>query len=563
MQKEKNMNQEKLTKFLREYIIPTIIALLFFVIVYGVTSLDVANDAWIMAGYDEDDLTQHYAGWVQFRASDWSFPLGLIGDMADGTGTMVSFTDSIPILAIIFKAVDFMLPETFQYFGWYNLVCFILQAIAGYKLVRRKSENSVFGYVGTVLFLLSPILLERAFRHTALASHWFILFSLLIYLKSRDARREGRQIFSKGYLVLNILTVLIHPYFLPMVMIFTALTAWENALQFRNYVKNGLFLIGNAVAAFVAGWLIGALGWGVESSRFGYGYFSMNLNALVNPKSLGGYDWSKFLEELPQMGGNYDGFNYLGFGILLLLVPTMVLGAKKWKECTHKKQWAQNNVTFVLAMLFLTVFAISNIVSFNDSEILNIPIPYRIYELCGIFRASARIFYPVYYVIYTYVIYQLAELEKEKIALAVLTAGLAFQVVDLSGVIMEKHQMMQENSTYQSLVDDEELQKLVEGHTKVTVSEAWDVIELQRISAWAGKNGLKTSFSIANSGEYPEAAVKASEEIAGLKAGDYDKTIIYVTQNIEVYKNWLSNLDESEITKYYYNDYYYLIPNLE
>ena len=557
------MNQEKLTKFLREYIIPTIIALLFFVIVYGVTSLDVANDAWIMAGYDEDDLTQHYAGWVQFRASDWSFPLGLIGDMADGTGTMVSFTDSIPILAIIFKAVDFMLPETFQYFGWYNLVCFILQAIAGYKLVRRKSENSVFGYVGTVLFLLSPILLERAFRHTALASHWFILFSLLIYLKSRDARREGRQIFSKGYLVLNILTVLIHPYFLPMVMIFTALTAWENALQFRNYVKNGLFLIGNAVAAFVAGWLIGALGWGVESSRFGYGYFSMNLNALVNPKSLGGYDWSKFLEELPQMGGNYDGFNYLGFGILLLLVPTMVLGAKKWKECTHKKQWAQNNVTFVLAMLFLTVFAISNIVSFNDSEILNIPIPYRIYELCGIFRASARIFYPVYYVIYTYVIYQLAELEKEKIALAVLTAGLAFQVVDLSGVIMEKHQMMQENSTYQSLVDDEELQKLVEGHTKVTVSEAWDVIELQRISAWAGKNGLKTSFSIANSGEYPEAAVKASEEIAGLKAGDYDKTIIYVTQNIEVYKNWLSNLDESEITKYYYNDYYYLIPNLE
>ena len=554
---------EKLTKFLREYIIPAIIGLLFFVIVYGVTPLDVTNDAWIMAGYDEDDLTQHYAGWVQFRSSDWTFPLGLIEDMADGTGTMVSFTDSIPILAIVFKTVDFMLPETFQYFGWYNLVCFILQAIAGYKLVQRKSKNPVLGYVGMSLFLLSPILLERAFRHTALASHWFILFSLLIYLKSRDARREGRQIFSKGYLVLNILTVWIHPYFLPMVMIFTALTAWENALQFRSYVKNGLFLIGNAVAAFMAGWLIGALGWGVESSRFGYGYFSMNLNALVNPKSLGGYDWSKFLDELPQMGGNYDGFNYLGMGILLLLVPTTVFGVKKWKECTHKKQWIKDNVTFVLAMLFLTAFAISNIVSFNDAEILKIPIPYRVYELCGIFRASARIFYPVYYVIYTYVIYQLAELKKEKIALAVLTAGLAFQVVDLSGVITEKHQQMQENSTYQSLLDDKELQKLAEGHTKVTVSEAWDVIELQRISAWAGKNGLKTSFSIANSGVYPEADAKASEEIEGLKAGDYDKTIIYVTQNIDVYKNWLRNLAESEITKYYYNDYYYLIPNLE
>ena len=557
------MQQEKMIKFLREYIIPAAIALLFFVIVYGVTPLDVTNDAWIMAGYDEDDLTQHYAGWVQFRSSDWAFPLGLIGDMADGTGTMVSFTDSIPILAIIFKALDFMLPETFQYFGWYNLLCFILQAIAGYKLVRRKSENSVFGYVGTGLFLLSPILLERAFRHTALASHWFILFSLLIYLKSRDARREGRQVFSKGYLVLNILTVLIHPYFLPMVMIFTALTAWENALQFRSYVKNGLFFIGNAVAAFVAGWLIGALGWGVESSRFGYGYFSMNLNAPINPKSLGAYDWSKFLEELPQMGGNYDGFNYLGFGILLLLVPAIILGVKKWKECTHKKQWLQDNVTFVLAMLFLTVFAISNVVSFNDREILNIPIPYRIYELCGIFRASARIFYPVYYVIYTYVIYQLAELKKEKMAIAVITAGLAFQAVDLSGVIMEKHQWMQENSTYQSLIDDEELQKLAEGHTKVTVAEAWDVIELQRISAWAGKNGLKTSFSIANSGVYPEAAVKMAEEIAALEAGCPDETIIYVTQNLDLFTKWMNGLEEGTFAKYYYNDYYYLIPNLE
>ena len=85
-----------------------------FLLVYGVTPLDVTNDAWIMAGYDEYDLIQHYAGWVMFRSSEWSFPLGLIKNMAVGTGTMLTFTDSIPIVAILCKGIEGLLPETFQ-----------------------------------------------------------------------------------------------------------------------------------------------------------------------------------------------------------------------------------------------------------------------------------------------------------------------------------------------------------------------------------------------------------------------------------------------------------------
>lgn len=565
---ERDKSKGKIIQILRDYIVPAVFGIMLFVMLYGIMPLDVTNDAWIMAGYDEDDLTQHYAGWVQFRTSEWSFPLGMIGDMAEGTGTMLSFTDSIPLLAIFFKLFDFMLPETFQYFGWYNLLCFVLQAIAGYQLVRRKSDSTMFCYMGTLLFLFSPILWERAFRHSALASHWFVLFALLIYLKSREARRNGEQSFPKSYIVLNVLTVLIHPYFLPMVMIFTALTVWENIIEFRSYLKNAAFFIVNAITAFVSGWFIGALGWGVESSRFGYGYFSMNLNAPVNPKSLGGYDWSVFLPELPQMSGNYDGFNYLGMGILLLLLPASILAVRKvYNRTLHnnveKRQWIRTNIWFLLAMLFMTVFAVSNVVSCNDREFLSIPLPYRIYELCGIFRASGRMFYPVYYVLYTGIIYQLAEYAKPKTAFIVLMAGLLIQAADLSGVMAEKHQAMAENVDYRSLLDEIELAELAKGHRKITVSEVWDIIELQRLSVWAGKNGLKTSYSIANSGTYQESDLLASEEIEALKSGEYDKTIIYVTQNPEVFKIWLRNLEEDEITKYYYNDYYYLIPNLE
>ncbi|MBQ8279968.1 MAG: hypothetical protein IJZ23_09035 [Roseburia sp.] len=545
------------------YIIPGLLALLTFWMLYGFTPLDVTNDAWIMAGYDESDLTQHYAGWTLFRSSDWSFPLGMIQNMADGTGTMLTFTDSIPIVAIFFKAIDFMLPETFQYFGWYTLLCFVLQAIAGYKLIQRKTDNWLLCYAGAGLFLLSPILWERAFRHTALASHWFVLFALLIYLNSRDARKQGKETLSCGYLILNILTVLIHPYFLPMVMIFTALTAWENILQFKTWVKNGLYLVGTMVAAYGAGWLIGALGWNIESSRFGYGYFSMNLNSIINPSSLGGYQWSRFLPELPQTSGNYDGFNYLGLGVLVLAIVTVVLGVRNWKAYADKKMWLKENGWLILAMLFLTAFSVTNVITLNAKEIINIPIPERIYWLCGIFRASGRIFYPVYYVIYTYVIYQLTEVKQYKVGVGILLVGILLQVVDLSAVVAEKHRMMDENGRYESLLEDETLTAAAEERVKVSLSGVWDIVEMRRIAVWAGKNGMKTSFSVANSGAYSEADAVLQEEILALEAGDCAKDIIYATQDIEVYKKWLSNLDENEITKYYYNDYYYIIPELE
>ena len=138
------MGQERKKRIFYDYIVPGLLGVCIFLLIYGVTSLDVTNDAWIMAGYDEDDLTQHYAGWVQFRSSDWAFPFGLIGDMADGTGTMVSFTDSIPILAIFFKAIESILPKTFQYFGWYNLFCFVFTSgnlggnIAANFFLRRR-----------------------------------------------------------------------------------------------------------------------------------------------------------------------------------------------------------------------------------------------------------------------------------------------------------------------------------------------------------------------------------------------------------------------------------------
>ena len=51
---------------------------------------------------------------------------------------------------------------------------------------------------------------------------------------------------------------------------------------------------------------------------------------------------------------------------------------------------------FIAVAIGMTAFAISNVVTFNDKVIANIHLPEAILNLCGIFRASSRIFY--YYV---------------------------------------------------------------------------------------------------------------------------------------------------------------------
>ena len=46
-----------------------------FLVIYGPAPLDPTADAWLLAGYDEGDITQHYAGWLAFRNSPWAMPL--------------------------------------------------------------------------------------------------------------------------------------------------------------------------------------------------------------------------------------------------------------------------------------------------------------------------------------------------------------------------------------------------------------------------------------------------------------------------------------------------------
>lgn len=133
-----------------------------------------------------------------------------------------------------------------------------------------------------------------------------------------------------------------------MVALFMGISVIEDLKERKHF---SLFLALLALLlTYGLGLILGVLGTGVSPSRWGYGYFSMNLNAVINPISCGKYNWSSIFKQHEQVLGNYDGFNYLGagvfLGLFLLIIFTIVFRNIQYITCKLKR-----NSIFTIAML--------------------------------------------------------------------------------------------------------------------------------------------------------------------------------------------------------------------
>lgn len=534
-----------------------LIGALSFVFLYGLDSLDVTFDWWILNGYVEEDIIQHYAGWMAFRDSPLSFPLGLARNLGWPSGVAISFTDSLPLVSLVFKCFSWLLPETFQFFGWYTLACFVLQAVAAGLLAglftRRPWEIWGIG----ALFSFSPILIERAFRHTALASQWLVLFALYLYFR---AKKKGK--FPWEFLLLNFLCVGIHPYFLPMVCGILAAWTLEELWGLQKTRKPLLFFLGNLGLIGVSGWVLGLFGSGVSGASSGFGYYSMNLNALVNPSSLGMEGWSALLPTLPQTGGNYDGFNYLGLGVLLFGCAAVMGKIQRLIRERTLKAFCEKYAGLVVFFLFCCLFAVSNRVTLGERELFSIPLPGVIEKMCSVFRSSGRMFYPVYEMIFLaagvfsvriwkYLPFSGIQDRKGQragaVALAVL---LGLQLFDLSPAIAQKRVSIdashREAGSYNPA--------LYESRDWAQVLDAYGRVELltyqhdYNLAAFLMKHHVESNILPANRGDFTAAEKRCESMILQLWEGEpMEEGVLYITNNPVLAAQLLWNLSEEMI----------------
>ncbi|HRH23484.1 MAG TPA: DUF6311 domain-containing protein [Candidatus Magasanikbacteria bacterium] len=347
--------------------------------------LDTSYIEWTL--WIGGDPFQHYIGWELFRDSPWSFPIGQVSHLVYPHGVPLTFTDSIPLFSFFFKLFSEWLPFPFQFDGIWILSCFVLQGMFGYALTYQYLQKKALSVIGSIFFILSPIMLFRLGGHSALGAHWIILWSLWLGLKN------GKMPIWQWTAIL-LLTVLIHPYLLFMCgALFVAdLVRRIVKLHVLSWKKGSIFFVIEVGLVLMLSWIVGVFSTGSGAAP-GYGVFSLDLNSLINP-----YGWSTIIKNMNVREPN-EGFAYLGLGIIILLGLSLfqLVQDKKYTDIKRKMyEWWP----VVAVVGVLTLLAITNTVSVWGKEIFSIPLSEYVREhIMGVVRSSGRLFWPVYYLI--------------------------------------------------------------------------------------------------------------------------------------------------------------------
>ena len=492
---------------------PLLLGVLAFFIVIGPRVLDPTNIAWL----GEGDPATHYLGWLFFRNSEWSFPIGLNPTYGLELGNAILFGDSNPLLAFLFKPFASLLPEPFQYSGLWLLTCFVLQAWFGWKLAGLLSECTTIKIFSAGLFVFSPPMMWRLYGHLSLVGHFFILAALYLVFHPRLERRRSAWIW------LLAATAFVHAYLLAMVALLWLADLLGKLIQRKLPIRKGTIEL--AVILSVIGivcWQTGYFSIGAGTRSGGFGLYRMNLLSIVDASG-----WSYVLKDIPEGAGDYEGFNFLGFGVIFLLVcaiPIALTGRTGLLEAIRRFP--------ILLLVFagLVVFAISNDVGFGSLKHW-FYIPYKMFELANIFRASGRMFWPVFYAIIFVVIFLTVRGNNTRIAGYLLGFALVIQILDTSAAwkdIREKL-MMEPNTTWVTPMIDPFWEKAGAKYKKVRwIPPGNQSPQWLPLAAYAGTHGLATdAVYLARVGTLALEQARRMASYA-LESGRYEADSLYI-----------------------------------
>ncbi len=514
-------------------IVGMLFGILTFCFVYGIRIIDPTYDDWLFAG---GDLTQHYMGWLYYRQTDWTFPIGLLEGVSSTGQLSCMYLDCIPLLALLFKPFSALLPATFQYLGIWGVCSFGLTGFFAVLLLEKCSRNPLFCLAGSFCFVLSPPLLDRIYHHEALAGHWVILAGMCLWAYQH---RKWKHWWTPSVLwaVLAAIAVLVQMYFAPMVFLLMCGALLHDVLLTKKW-RYALCSVASATASVLLTlFCLGAFVGEGSYAGGGLGKFSSNLNTLFNPKSL-----SKFLKPMNILDGQGEGYGFLGFGILLGCVLSIgVLCA--WAEKTgfvgvrkHLREKRPLLIGVGVTALLTGILAVSPKVTLNANVLFTIPYPAFITNLLSIFRSGGRFIWVLDYLIYFGVFYLLSRMQPKKTALCLTVFCCGMQIFDLRDTLRSKHEKYADTIVYESPLKDAAWEALADG--------AEEILFLPLPKNFIGYRELymsmgyfayhhhmrMSSFYIARS-DYDSMAAYAQQAYEALCAGEVREDVLYVFLN--------------------------------
>jgi hypothetical protein len=470
------------------YILSALIGLILAAFIFTPSVLLGTGPFWSAPNYP--DMQQHLSAARYFLHDSWRFPIFLTKTIMPPGGVSVVFLDVNPLLALMAKIWFSLTGINVNYFGPWIALCYALQGAAFLFLCRSLGLRGwIPAIVCTVISLSVPEFLYRYF-HLNLLGQFLITAQLGLYFQ---LVRQGREQALRWALGLALIAILIHFYLFAMVAgVYAAMLA-HRAEQSRAGLKAaaiqlGIFLVGTGLLLVVSGYLRGAGG-----SR-GFGFFSMNMLSPFVPQHSGLFGHGM----IDATGGQYEGFNYLGIGVLLLFVVALFLYRGDLWPLAKRYRY------LLVVMLLFTGFAISlkpfvgdidlfhpfahatqpatsassaTPVATSQSAALGAKIGDLIFYPLQQFRSSGRFFWPVGYLIAAFGIVGVWRRLPRNRALALLVVTAVLQFVDAGPLRADMGAAFRDPAM--PLVRADPWVKLIAAHGSITVLPSMDCADVE------------------------------------------------------------------------------------
>jgi hypothetical protein len=418
----------------------------------GWREINPSNLGWLWG-----DTAASEVGWEFLRYEPlWRIPLTWVTRLDIPWGASVSYMDVIPLVASALRTWSALLPRDFQYLGLYAVTCFILQAYYGFRLVSCFSrDDRIVSLLGGFFFLISPILAIQLYGHFALSTQWILIACFYYYF--RDRRDFSAFKFLFPFIVLAMIAAAITPYIALMAVLISGAALVRAYLERRSerfidttngtsgnttsalrinaqhgrlwalislpssYLLWSAILLGGVLLSLtVFGFIV--FGPASQFSGEGYGDYSMNVLAPINP---GGPLFLKSFSVPPRQG--FEGYNYLGLGVLMLGLITVAR-----RPDLVKWIWSKPLRPLLVLSLLFTLLALSLKVTLGQTVLFTVPAPPFVLKLFATFRSSGRLFWPVHYLLtLAAIVGIISAIPARKTRRLVLASALILQYFDL------------------------------------------------------------------------------------------------------------------------------------
>lgn len=443
---------------IQNVIIGAVIGIFCYFILFNAKTVNPFNVEWYvnLSG----DSGQHIIGWLAYIKSQYFFPVGLTDYLLYPDKISIIYSDSIPLLSFLLKPVT-AVAGTFQFFGLYGLLNFILQGVFAAFIIGRWTNNKIITAIFTVMIVLSPIMINRMYGHHSLSSHWLILMSIAYILYNHDAPIN----FKKDIIFWSVLFCIIpgiHLYFFPMVyglaFMYCLYKYYKNKKELIIQLVLYIAIILISLSFYGAFYNVG-----VANHDNNVGNYGANLNTFINSAHIG-----QILPGMKIVSGQYEGIGYLGFGFIILAFIAIGI-------VIYKKVRKQNIVIEKKKFYFIfAAFLIYLFVSTGGSGYFN---GYRLFyidlnSVLSTFRASGRFIWVCVYIIdfaLIYVIIKNTSNKNIKYIIPLLLIILCVQIADIYNFLQRKSHEINRSFTNESIMifNEDECKYLKENYEYV------------------------------------------------------------------------------------------------